>query len=596
MAEKERRSEAQKTIFASIFCKNMAISKKKQALFQFGLLVGILFFVNVLAQFFYGHLDLTEEKRFTLTKPTKALLRDLKDVVNVKVLLEGEFPAGFKRLQNSTRELLDDLRGESGFLEYQFEDPNSGTVDQINSFRKNLAEQNIFPVRLDIKDQAGKKEQFVYPVAIFSYGDRSITVNLLESENPASSPQEVLNNSITLLEYKFANAIQKLQMSLKTPILFTKGHGELSAEQLGDLDRSLNLFYHTGLLHLDSVTSISPEVGAVVVAKPRTAFSEKDKFKLDQYAMQGGKILWLIDRMGVSLDSIGKAGGRFVPNDLPINLEDILYKYGARIQPNLILDMQCTKIPLAVGQVGGQPQYEMFPWFYHPAVAPMADHPLVKNLDRVAMYFPSTIDTIKTKTSVKKTVLLTSSKYSRVQFSPVDLNFEILRLPEDATKFNKGPQPVAVLLEGIFPSNFENRVGSEMAETLQKMGQTFRKESLPTRQIVVSDGDLAASQFNLRDKKWEPLGVNVFEKFQGQVYPYANKAFLLNCIEYLLEPHGVIEARAKEVKLRLLDRQKAEAEKGFWQGLNLGLPLLFLAVFGWAFSFFRKRKYARTTA
>ncbi len=566
--------------------------KKRQSLLRLALFAGSLIFLNIIASFIPAHLDLTEEKRFTLTRPTKELLSNLKDVVNVKVLLDGDFPAGFKRLQNSTRELLDDMRRSSQLVEYQFENPNSGTVEQVNEYRKNLADEGIRPLNLRVMENDQMTEKIVYPVAIVSQGTRHFSVNLLDGDSPGQDPETVLNNAVSQLEYKIANAIQKLSVNVKPTIFFTKGHGELSSDQLGDLTAALSPFYNLGMVALDSVAVVRKEVSILVVAKPQTSFSEKDKFKLDQYVMNGGRVLWLVDRMGVSLDSMS-GGRKFIPQDLPLNLEDILFKYGVRIQPNLVLDLQNTKIPITVGQVGSGPQIELFNWFYHPAVAPASGHPIVKNLDRVQMFFPSTIDTIRTKTAVKKTVLLASSKYSRVQFSPIELNFDILRYPEDPSKFDKGPQPVAVLLEGSFPSAYDGRVTTEMNAGLQSMGITFRNQSAPTRQIVVSDGDVAASMFNKKRTRYEQLGVNVFEKeFGNQVYPYANRAFLLNCIEYLMQPNGIIEARSKEVKLRLIDKTAATRDRSSWQLLNIGLPLLLLGVFGWAFNWRRRRKYA----
>jgi ABC-2 type transport system permease protein len=567
--------------------------KKRQSLIRLALFAGILLFINIIASFFHAHLDLTEEKRFTLTRPTKALLGNLKDVVNVKILLDGDFPAGFKRLQTSTRELLDDMRGQSKFIEYQFENPNAGSVQQINDFRKNLAEQNINPLNLRVMENDQMTEKLIYPVAILAIGTRQVTVNLLEGDSPNQDPETVLNNAVSQLEYKFANAIQKLKTSSKPAILFVKGHGEIVDAQIGDFTAALNPFYNLGTISLDSVAIVRPEVALLVVAKPEKMFSERDKFKLDQYVMGGGKILWFIDRMGVSLDSM--SGGRqFIPQDLPLGLEDIFFKYGVRILPNLILDLQNSKIPITVGQVGNKPQIELFPWFYHPAVAPSTGHPIVKNLDRVALYFPSTIDTIRTKTAVKKTVLLSSSKYSRVQSSPIELSFEILRYPDDPSKFTKGAQPVAVLLDGVFPSLFEGRLSAEMNDGLQKMGTPFRAQSQPTRQIIISDGDVASCMYNKKKGKYEPLGINVFEKeFGNQTYPYANKAFVLNCVEYLLDPNGIIEARSKEIKLRLLDKTAAVKNRGFWQILNIGLPLLILSIFGLAFGWWRRRKFAK---
>ena len=581
-------------------------SPRAQALLQFGLIVGIILFVNFLANIFYTHFDLTEEKRFTLTKPTQALLNGLNERVYIEVLLDGEFPAGFKRLQSATREMLDDFRSETGFVDYRFEDPAAGSVDDINDRRKTLSENGINPVNLRVMEQGESTQKLIYPFAIVHYKNRQMPVKLLENESPTLSPDEVINNSVSLLEYKLANAIKKLEANSKPIILFTQGHQELSELQTTDLQRSLSQFYETGRIVLDSVVEIPTKATLVnqtvqqgeylrkpcellIVAKPRTAFSEKDKFKIDQYVMNGGKVIWLIDRLGVTLDSM-RLNGNFIPQDYPINLEDMLFKYGARIQPDLVMDIQSTKIPLQTGVVGNAPQYEMFPWYFHPAVLPSADHPIVKNLDRTELRFCSSIDTIRTKTPVKKTVVLRSSKYSRLQFSPINLSFDILRYDPDPAKFDKGEQAVAVLLEGTFPSNYENRVSQELAADLTKAGIKFKPVSEPTRMLVISDGDVAANPTRIDEtgkEIWLPLGYNKFERAT-----YSNKDLMLNAVEYLSDASGVIEARSREVKLRLLDGVRAKAEKTMWQSVNIGSSLAFVALFGLFFAWRRKRKYS----
>ncbi len=581
-------------------------SPRAQALLQLGLIVGILFFVNFLANIFYTHLDLTEEKRFTLTKPTRDMLRGLEERVYVEVLLDGEFPAGFKRLQNATRETLDDFRSETGYVDYRFEDPSAGSIEDANARRKVLSENGVNPVNLRVTEQGESSQKLIYPFAIVHYKNRQMPVKLLENESPTLSPDVVINNSVSLLEYKLANAIKKLEASEKPIILFTDGHGELAKIETTDLERSLAQFYETARIVLDSVVEIPTTATLankpvrpneflkkpcelLIVAKPRTAFSEKDKFKIDQYVMNGGKVIWLIDRLGVTLDSM-RMNGQFVPRDYPINLEDQLFKYGARIQPDLLLDLQCTKIPLQTGVVGNAPQFEMFSWYYHPAVLPSANHPIVKNLDRTELRFCSSIDTIRTKTPVKKTVVLRTSKYSRAQFSPVALNFDILRYDADPTKFDKGEQAVGVLLEGVFPSNYENRVSQEMATGLAAAGVQFKPTSLPTRMLVISDGDVAANPTRIDEngkETWLPLGFNKFERTT-----YSNKDLVLNAVEYLSDASGVIEARSREVKLRLLDGVRAKSEKTFWQSLNIGVSVAFIALFGAFFAWRRKRKYA----
>jgi len=567
----------------------MARSQRTQALSQLGLLGGILVVVNILAHQVYTHIDLTEEKRYTLTKPTRELLKSVNDRIYVRVLLEGEFPAGFKRLRTATREMLEDFRSLNAYIDYQFEDPNKGSKEEVNARRKALLEEGIAPVNLNVRGEGESKSQIIYPTAIFHYGKRKVIVNLLENQSPTLSPDEVINNSISLLEYKFANAIKKLQAKGRPIILFTRGHGELDELQTKDLERSLRQFYDTDRITLDSVIHLPADKCALlIVARPRSAFSERDKFIIDQYIMGGGKVLWLIDRLDAGLDSL-RHRKRFIPQDYPLNLEDVLFKYGVRIQPDLVLDMECTQIPLQVGVVGNAPQFRLFPWPYHLAVLPTGNHPVVKNLDRVELCFCSSMDTIRTKTPVKKTVLLRSSKYSRLQFSPIELGFDIMGEELKPEYFNKGHQILGVLLEGEFPSAYENRVTEQMAQGLQQVGISFRSVSVPTRMIVISDGDVAANFVRDREKKeWLPLGFNRFENAT-----YANRDLLINAVEYLIEPGGVIEARSREVKLRLLDTVRAKEEKPFWQALNIGAPLFFLSLFGILFQWRRRRRYAR---
>ncbi len=564
-------------------------SRRAQALLQLGLFGGVLVLANILANQVYTHIDLTEEKRYTLTKSTRELLRSLDDRIYVRVLLEGEFPAGFKRLRTATREMLDDFRSISSYIDYRFEDPNQGSRQEVNERRKALLEEGIAPVNLNVRGEAESKSQIIYPTAIFHYGKRKVIVNLLENQSPTLLPDEVINNSISLLEYKFANAIKKLRTPQRPIILFTRGHGELDEWQTKDWERSLRQFYDTDRITLDSVVHLPADKCALlIVAQPRSPFSERDKFIIDQYIMNGGKVLWLIDRLNASLDSL-RHKKLFIPTDYPLNLEDMLFKYGVRIQPDLVLDMECTRIPLRVGVVGNAPQFRLFPWPYHLAVLPTGNHPVVKNLDRVEMRFCSSIDTIRTKTAVKKTVLLRSSRYSRLQFSPVEIGFDLMGEELKPEYFNKGPQTVGVLLEGVFPSNYENRVSQQMAEGLKQIGATFQASSRPTQMIVISDGDIAANF--VRDtvkKEWFPLGYNRFENAT-----YANRDLLINATEYLIEPTGVIEARSREVKLRLLDTVRAKKEKPLWQALNIGAPLVFLALFGFLFQRRRRRRYGR---
>lgn len=576
---------------SSINLNKTARSKKTQTYITLLLIFAILLIINILANYFKAHIDLTEEKRFTLTEPTKKQVKALDDVVFVRVLLEGKFPASFKRLQNATREMLNDFHNLNTYVEYKFEDPSvSGTPEEKKRRYEELAKEGLVPTRLRLVDDKEKTEQYIFPFAELNYKNRKVIVKLLEEDIPGQSAEVSLNNSVSLLEYKFSNAIQKLLKNERPNIVFTEGHGELKKEETADLEQTLRSFYDTGRLNLDSIGNIpfnsDKKVDILVVAKPLTTFSEKQKFQLDQYVMQGGKIIWLIDRMNADLAGMQQTG-EMLPTDYPLNLEDILFKYGVRINPNLIVDMQCARIPLKVGAVGGAPQMELFQWYYFPIAAPSSQHPIVKSLDRVWFQFPSSIDTIRTKSDIKKTVLLSSSRTSRLQFAPTRLNFEILRYPADPSKFDKGAQPIAVMLEGQFSSLYENRVTPEQMAMLGQLNLQFQPLSKATKMMVVSDGDVARNEYDSRQGAMLKLGYNRFEN-----YKFANKDFLLNAIEYMLDDKGIIEARGKEVKLRLLDSVKTKENKTLIQALNILLPLVFLGLFGGFYYWRRKKKYA----
>jgi gliding-associated putative ABC transporter substrate-binding component GldG len=572
------------------------MNKRLQDIIQVLLILGVLIFINIIGNYFYTYLDLTEEKRYTLTAPTKKLLHNLDEVVFVQVLLDGDLPAAdFKRLQKAVKELLKDFRSESKFIEYEFINPNRGSVEQINERRKKLAKDGIIPVNLVLEGIEGSKEQLIYPYATFTYKGRYTIVNFLEAERPGIPKPVLVNNSVALLEYKFANAIQKMQVDQKPNIGFLQGHGELARLQMLDFEKNLRQFYDTYYFSLDSLLQIpADEVNVLIVGKPRFTFPKQDQFKIDQYIMNGGKMLWLIDRLNVNIDSVDQ-NKRYVPLPYNLDLENLWFSYGIRINPSMVLDLECSAIPLKVGDAGGQPQFRAFPYFYHPVVAPKSDHPIVKSLDRVNLFFPSSIDTtIRTKTPIEKTVLLSSSAKSRVQLTPATLDFEMLRVPPQVEKFNQPFQPMAVLYEGVFTSAFENRVTESMMQGLQQLNMPFKTQSKPTSMIVVADGDIIRNDVRLNDQN-QPypleLGLNPFDK-----YIYANKSFLLNAVEFLLDKNGIIESRGKEIKLRLLDQTRATAEQTKWQFINIVVPLLLLLVFGLGYTWLRKRRFGQPQA
>ena len=563
---------------------------KRQSLTRLGLFVGILIMLNVVAYFFYGFYDLTEDKRFSVTAPTKKLIKDLDDRVFVTVYLEGEFPAGFRRLQGSTRDLLKKFRSLSNKVDFQFIDPNKGDVKEVNALREELAKDGIGPTNLVVKDGTERKEVLIFPAAVVNYKGRRMPVSLLEESRVGVDQEVVLNNSVQQLEFKFANALKKILDADRKYIFFTEGHGELEYVETADLEKTLNLYHYTGRLQMDSITQINPRIDVLIVAKPTQAFSERDKFKLDQYLMNGGNVIWLVDRLGAGLDSL-RGGTGHVPIDYPLGIDDLLFKYGVRLNTNMVLDLECTPIPLQIGGDAQNPQYDFFDWWYHPTVAPTnVNHPIVKGLDRIDLKFAGSIDTVATQMgNIKKSIILKSSNKSRSQFSPTRVNFEVLRYAPDLSIFNKQFN-LGVLLEGTFPSHYRNRVPQSMMDTLQKIGQPYKELSSPTKMIVVSDGDIIRNPLRIQNGQASPmpLGFNEFAR-----YTFANKDFMLNCIEYLLGDEGLIEARSKELKLRMINKEKAEKERSYWQFVNIGVPLLFLAIFGLGFNLVRKRRYGR---
>jgi ABC-2 type transport system permease protein len=543
--------------------------------------------LNLAAGLFHGKIDLTEDKKYTLTEATKTIINEVDAPMFIQILLEGKFPAEFRRLPTATRELLEEFKKINHEIQFRFEDPLEGDKTEVKERLESWAQVGIVPTELNVRASEGQSRQRIYPFAIFNYGDRQVAINLLEETSGTTSGDVALNNSITLLEYKFANAIAKLRATDKPNILFSAGHGELAAQQSASLEGNLRAFYNTGRVNLDSIYQIPEEIDMLILAKPTIPYSEKNLFVIDQYIMRGGRLIILNDPLIVNLDSIRK-NGQYLPHDNEVGLDDLLFKYGVRINKNFVLDLNCTPIPLAISKPGANAQYNLFPWYYDILASGFGDHPIVKGLDLVNLDFPASIDTIKTKASIKKTPLLKSSIYSRLQYNPVLLDFEILKTDPDQSKFRDPPQTVAILLEGAFNSVYENRVSPSMMQGLDQIGATFQANGIPAKILVVSDGDIARNSINATNGEIRPLGFNSYVN-----HTFANLEFLTNAIEFMLDRIGLSEARAKTIKLRLLDKQRIQNERLYWQVLNVVLPLVLLVAFGILFNALRRRRFAR---
>ncbi|MFN8276989.1 MAG: gliding motility-associated ABC transporter substrate-binding protein GldG [Chitinophagales bacterium] len=569
---------------------NRRLANRNDAIFLLGISLAILLLLNVVSQFFYTRIDLTSEKKYTLTDATKKLVRELKNPVTFKVYLEGDMPAGFKQLRQSTRDLLTEMRAYGGKkIEFEFIDPST---NRSNEERKALMEELLSKGLAPANVQTGKANEqkltMVFPVAMAYYGEREFPIQLLENQI-GYSQQEVLNNSAVSLEYKFTNAIQKLTQYRSPRVAFSNGNGELSAVELADLqDQLIRLRFDIANIDLNKTYKVDTKFDALVIAKPTIPFTEKEKFQIDQFAMRGGKVLWLLDATTADMDSLRINLAEQMVVDRNLNLDDQLFKYGVRVNSDLVQDINmCNPIPLVVGKMGNAPQTELLPWYYFPLLIPDSRHPIVRNLDPIASQFVSTIDTIR-NADVKKTILLRTSDNSKAQLTPVRVHFGILQQRPNPVYYNQKQLPVAALLEGRFSSLYANRMTPEflaMADTVPDMKFIDRSEE--TKMIVIADGDISRSEVR-GDSTAYPLGYYGFTR-----QTFANRDFMLNCIQYLVDKSGLLETRNKEVKLRMLNTIRVQNEKLYWQLVNVVAPIALVILGGIAFTWWRRRRFAQ---
>lgn len=555
-----------------------------------GILVVLLAGISYLAALFHFRLDLTAEKRYTLSEPTKQLLRKLDTKVTVRVFLDGDLPAGFKKLRNSTRELLDEFKEYGGQnLQIVFQKIGDGLDgEEKERFLDSMARLGIKPYTVEVqsKKDESSEERMVVPGALIEGGTYPVAINLLSGQGSASLDESVINSTEALLEYKFIQAIQKVTQPEVPLIGYLLGNGETFSPNVKSfVEDVLMRNYNVRFLPIDTVSVIPPQFNALVIMKPSIPFTNPQKLKIDQYIMNGGKVLWLVDRLYAEMDSLMRKQSDFVAFDRNLNLDDILFKYGVRINADLVQDLQSDKFPLVVGSVGDQPQMELVDWPYFPLLNPSSSSPITKNLNKVLSLFPNSIDTIKT-TGIRKTFLLTSSENARSLITPAIVSLNSVKTEDDLKTFSKSSIPIAVLLEGKFPSLYSNRLSGATLDSLASYYKTpFRNQSEETKMIVVSDADIATNVVTQNEGPLE-VGLNQFTKAQ-----YANKDFLLNSLEYLVNPSGILETRSKDFTLRLLDPKKLEANRSLWQALNLLLPVSLILLFGFLFQYLRKRAY-----
>ncbi|MCU0419808.1 MAG: gliding motility-associated ABC transporter substrate-binding protein GldG [Cyclobacteriaceae bacterium] len=536
--------------------------------------------LNQLAALYFFRLDLTEEKRFTIKAPTKELLAQLPEDVFVEVFLAGDLNPGFTRFQKAIAETLEEFRIYSrNRVKFVFTDPAQARSEQDRQeYFRYLAAKGVLPLPVFETKNGQRVEKIVFPGALISYAGQERGVMLFKA-NRSERPQEVLNQAIEGIEFELANAIQLLSADQVPTVGWVTGHDELDTLRSAGFRRALAEKYLVQDVSLARPGQLqAPAV--LIVAKPRTAFSEGEKYHLDQFLMKGGRALFLLDRLEASMDSASREDYFAFPYEL--NLDDQLFRYGVRINPDLVQDRMAAPYPIVTSAVGGKPQITPMEWPFFPLVNVYANHPATRNMDAVVLRFASTVDTIRAA-GVKKTPLLFTSPYARTLGAPVKVSVNDLRQAVQAEVFNQGPLPVGYLLEGTFTSLYKNRFAPKNVDPAG-----FREASVPTRMIVVADGDIARNEVNWRQGRAQPLGYDPVSE-----YTFANKDLLMNLVAYLVDAKGVINARTKEIKIRPLDKERINTERTYWQFLNLLLPWLLLVGVGVALAFWRKQNYSK---
>lgn len=546
------------------------------------LIVVGLILLNVLSQTVYKRFDLTTDQRYTLNPSALAILDKADAPIVIDVFLEGEaFPSEFRKLQLETRQLLEEFKAYNNNINFSFINPieNDATRDQTI---QQLNDRGLTPMQLNVKENGKSSQAVIFPWALASFNNTTVKIPLVKNTIGATQ-QQLVTNSVQQLEYAFADGISKLVNPKRRKIAVLKGNGQLENKYIADYVKSIRDYYFIAPFTLDSVANQAEntlkkiqEYDLIISAKPTEAFTEKEKFVLDQYTMNGGKSLWLLEQVAMDKDSLYNDLGKNVAIPMDLKLTDFFFKYGVRINPLIVSSMYSAPITLASGE-GSDSQFQSYPWTYSPLAKGNTKHPIVNNLDFLKFDFANPMDVLKSST--KKTILLQSAPLSKLEGTPREISLDMVNDQLDPKSFNKGPQTLAVLLEGTFTSVYNNRVKPVNLPNT-------KNESVPTKMVVISDGDIIKNEVGRTGP--EELG---FDKYTGQTF--GNKEFLINVANYLLDDTGLINIRSKEIAVAFLNPEKISAEKTKWQLLNILLPLVLLGVFGFVFNYLRKKKYAK---
>jgi ABC-2 type transport system permease protein len=561
----------------------MIQKRKLKDLFQ--LLISLLALVIIiqLLQVYFFRWDLTSEKRYSLSDNTKELVAHLSKDLHFEVYLSGDLPYGFEKLQKASIEMIDELASYSNVnISYSLISPS----DIVNpkkrqEFFDQMMSRGLSPINLQEKTSDGSLNQkLVIPGIILHDQEKETSVNLLKSVADLSADQN-LNHSIEELEYELTSAIRVLQNIKPKEIAFLTGHSELNEYEVADFTASLLQRYEVKRIKARDLLKVQSHFSALVIAQPRDEFSEQDKYCIDQYVMKGGSVMWLVDEVVASMDSLTTKES-IMAFFKPLNMEDQLFKYGVRINPDLVMDVQSQLVPVQTALPGQPAKFTPAPWYYCPLLTAPDSHPITRKLNVVKVEFANSIDFVGDSKQIEKQVLLASSNYSRLEKVPALISLDIVNKKMSAADFPSGSKNIAVLLEGVFPSVFQNRIWKGMSK------EEFKSESVPTKMIVIADGDIIKNRVRGvgNNRQIEALGYDRYTK-----KTYGNRNFLLNCIDYLCDDTGWMQLRSREVKLRLLNKTKIQSERLFWQLVNILLPLLLLLFFAGARFYFRKRKF-----
>ena len=566
------------------------------------LLVAIIYASNT---WLHGSLDLTAEKRYSLSDATKKLLdKKLDSAITIEVFLAGNLPADYKKLNIATAEILETFTSyASGPIQVSFIEPGTGIVDEEAKVKyfDSLAALGVVFERTAITEGIEKStSQLIVPSALVRYGNRKpiavdlrsskkifANYNVIEAVEPKEDKEATRNAAEALLEYKFAAAIDKVTKVNYPTVAYLVGNGEPTDLTVSDLAETLRNDYNLGIFDLKSGYPNASDIDLLLIVKPTAPFTDEDQLKIDQYILNGGKVIWFVDKLHAELDSLMRTQAGYTAYDRGLNIDPLLFKYGVRINGDLVQDLNCAKLPIVVGKnPDGSPTMQRIPWPYYPFLTTPSDNPITKNMDRVLPIFPSSIDTVKAP-GIKKTILLATDTSSRSIASPAMVSLNSVQSEADLYTFTKSHIPVAVLLEGKFSSLFANSIGTTVIDSVRQFtGLPFLKKGIKeTKQIVVSDADIVTNAVTKTTGPL-PMGELPFEAFQ-----FANKTFLLNAIDYLVNDNGLFESRNKVVVLRLLDKQKVADQKTFWQLVTTAGPILILLLIGIFVAFWRKKKY-----